>query len=151
MKTAAERVRDARSRSSLSQRELALRSGVQQPNIAAIEAGRTQPTDATLRRLLQAAAVRPSLVLDRYREEIRAAVARAGGRHPRVIGSVARGSDTASSDLDLLVDLGDRPSIWTVAALVDELSELLGTHVDVVDDDGSSDLLERARADAVPL
>lgn len=70
-KSGAERVRRARERASLSQRELAARSGVQQPNIAAIEAGRTQPTRATLDKLLSAAAIRPSVVLDRHREVVR--------------------------------------------------------------------------------
>ena len=150
-KSAAETVRDARTRASLSQRELAARSGVRQPNIAAIEAGRTQPTQATLDRLLHAAAVRPSLVLNRIRDEVRAAIERAGGRDPRVIGSVAQGNDTEQSDLDLLVDLGDEPSIWTLASLAEELRELLGTEVDIVDDHGPAALLERIRAEAVRL
>lgn len=68
-----------------------------------------------------------------------------------MIGSVARGTDTERSDVDLLVDLGDQPSIWTVASLVDELRALLGTDVDVVDDHGAAELLERARDEAVPL
>jgi hypothetical protein len=32
-----------------------------------------------------------------------------GARNIRVFGSVARGEDTASSDIDLLVDLDDLP------------------------------------------
>ena len=149
--TPAEGVRQARRRASLSQRELAARSGVQQPNIAAIEAGRTQPTPATLDKLLRAAAIRPSVVLDRHREDVRRAIERAGGLNPRVIGSVARGIDNERSDVDLLVDLGDQPSIWTVASLVEELRTLLGTEVDVVDDHGVAEVLQRARDEAVPL
>ena len=47
-------VRSLRSYYRLSQRQLAQRSGVGQPNIAAIEAGRASPGVDTLRRLLQA-------------------------------------------------------------------------------------------------
>lgn len=148
---AAERVREARGRAGLSQRELAARSGVRQPNIAAIEAGRTRPTDATVAKLLAATALRPSVVLDRHRVDVQQAIERAGARNPRVIGSVARGTDTERSDVDLLVDLGDEPSIWTVAALVEELRLLLGIEVDLVDDHGSTAELERARTEAVPL
>lgn len=148
---AAERVRSARIRAGLSQRELAQRSGVRQPNIAAIESGRSQPTADTVDKLLAAAAVRPSVVLAERRDEVRRAIARAGGRNPRVFGSVALNSDTPSSDVDLLVDLGDEPSIWQVAALVEELRALLGTDVDLVDDHGSGRVLDRARSEAVPL
>lgn len=150
-RTAAELVRAARTRAALSQRELAARSGVRQPNIAAIEAGRSQPTTSTLGKLLKAAMVRPSLTLERHRAEVRQAIERAGGRDARVIGSVARGSDSETSDLDLLVDFGDHASIWTVAALVEELRQLLGNDVDIVDDHGSVPVLQRARAEAVPL
>lgn len=148
---AAERVRSARTRAGLSQRQLAERSGVQQPNIAAIESGRSQPTASTLEKLLTAAAVRPSAVLAARREEVRRAIAQAGGRDPRVFGSVALGTDTPRSDVDLLVDLGAEPSIWEVAALVERLQALLGTDVDLVDDHGSSQVLDRARSEAVPL
>lgn len=48
-------VRDARRRAGLTQRELARRSGVEQPVISAYERGRRQPTLPTLLRLLRAA------------------------------------------------------------------------------------------------
>ncbi|MEA3019890.1 MAG: uncharacterized protein QOI47_1414 [Actinomycetota bacterium] len=50
----------------------------------------------------------------------------------RVFGSVARGEDTASSDVDLLVDLDEGVSLVVLAGLKRELSELLGVNVDVV-------------------
>lgn len=102
-------------------------------------------------KLMAAAAIRPSRLLDRHRDAVRRAVERAGASNPRVIGSVACGTDTVTSDVDLLVDLGPEPSIWTVALLVEELGALLGTNVDLVDDHGSSQALDRARAEAVPL
>ncbi len=80
-----------------------------------------------------------------------------GAANPRLIGSVARGEDTSDSDLDLLVDLEDREGpfedpLLRVAGLGEELSELLGTRVDVVCDDLLRDAVaESARRDAEGL
>jgi transcriptional regulator with XRE-family HTH domain len=52
---AATLLRTARHDAGLSQRALAAASGTSQPAVAAIEAGRKQPTAATLDRLLRAA------------------------------------------------------------------------------------------------
>jgi uncharacterized protein len=60
-----------------------------------------------------------------------------GARNPQVFGSVARGDAAQGSDLDLLVELdasGGNPPL-RVAGLSEELSELLGLHVDVVTDE----------------
>lgn len=48
-------VREARARAGLTQRELARRAGKAQSEIARIEAGRQEPTFATLERLVRAA------------------------------------------------------------------------------------------------
>jgi hypothetical protein len=50
----------------------------------------------------------------------------------RVFGSVARGEDTETSDIDLLVDLDDGVGVVALAGLRRELSELLGVEVDIV-------------------
>jgi transcriptional regulator with XRE-family HTH domain len=52
---AAAMVRQARLEAGLTQRELARRAGTSQPAVAAVEAGRKQPTVATLSRWLEAA------------------------------------------------------------------------------------------------
>jgi len=57
---------------------------------------------------------------------------RRGAHNIRVFGSVARGEDTATSDVDLLVDLDDSVGVVTLAGLRRELRELLGVDVDVV-------------------
>lgn len=53
---------------------------------------------------------------------------------PRLFGSVARGEATADSDIDLLVDLlpGGGNELLRVAGIAEELTQLLGTRVDVV-------------------
>jgi transcriptional regulator with XRE-family HTH domain len=88
--------------------------------VARYETGVASPTVRTLRRLLRAAgrelelsarspgitspASPLALALREHRAEIKAAAERVGARNVRVFGSVARGEDTAESDVDLLVD-----------------------------------------------
>ena len=61
------------------------------------------------------------------------AVARRHGAHNvRVFGSVARGEHSPTSDTDLLVDFEAGVGLFEMAALVDELKELLEADVDVV-------------------
>lgn len=55
-----------------------------------------------------------------------------GGRNPRVFGSVAKGTDTEESDIDLLVDFDRAMSLFDVARLERKIQEVLGTPVDVV-------------------
>ena len=52
--------------------------------------------------------------------------------NPRVFGSVARGTDTEASDLDLLVDPLPGASLLDVCGLQVELEDLLGVRVDVL-------------------
>lgn len=47
-----------------------------------------------------------------------------------MFGSIARGEDAESSDVDLLVDLPAGDVLMTVAGLSEELSDLLGCRVD---------------------
>jgi hypothetical protein len=73
------------------------------------------------------------------------------GRSVAVFGSVARGEDTADSDIDLLVDFDPTSSLLDLIALEEDLERLLGTSVDVV---SAGALLDRdvdIRRDAVPL
>ena len=60
-------VRDLRAAAGLTQDELATRSGVAQPNIAAYETGQRTPSAAMLNRLRSAAKPRPSVVLAEHR------------------------------------------------------------------------------------
>jgi uncharacterized protein len=135
----------------LSQRELARLAGIHQPNLSAIESGRVRPSEDMLRRLLDSARVRPSVILARNRERVRQIVAEHRGARPRVFGSVARGSDDVESDLDLLVDFELGADLLDAVALSMDLEDLLGVHVDVVSDRRDSDVIRRARAAAVPV
>lgn len=59
-------------------------------------------------------------------------IARAhGARNVRVFGSVARGTDREGSDVDLLVDVDQSVTLFTIAGLEQALRNLLGVRVDV--------------------
>ena len=97
----------------------------QRPTVAA---SRTILTNGQPRRQ-----VRPSVQLDLHRTEIRAIVARHRGANARVFGSVLRGTDTETSDLDLLVDQapGQRMTLFDLSAIFCEIEDLLQIPIDV--------------------
>lgn len=148
---AARLLREARLSADLTQQELAERTGVRQPNIAAYEGGQRRPSEAMLRRLLAAARPRPSVALDTHRDEVRRLVKQHHGTNARVFGSVARGTDGPDSDLDLLITFDDQASLLDQSALVDALTDLLQVRVDVVSERGLADRDEMLRGEAVPV
>jgi uncharacterized protein len=80
------------------------------------------------------AALRIQAALTRQASRVAEVLARYGATNPRMFGSVARGEARDDSDLDLLVDLvpGFGNELLRVAGIAEELSELLGSRVDVV-------------------
>lgn len=73
-------------------------------------------------------------LLDEKREEILRLAAKHGARNVRVFGSVARGEAGPESDLDLLVEFEPRRSLLDHVALKQDLEDLLGRTVDVVEE-----------------
>jgi len=164
-------LRDARIRARLSQTDVARRSGVSQSVISAYECGRREPGIQTLERLIEATGHR--LVLDvlpaedltlglpdtplgrrlrRHRKAVVDKAANRRARNVRVFGSVARGEDTAHSDVDLLVDLDDGVSLVGLIGLERELTDLLGVEVDVVPSDSLKPRIrDRVLDEAIPL
>ncbi|GAA4397924.1 hypothetical protein GCM10023168_03430 [Fodinibacter luteus] len=69
-----------------------------------------------------------------HRRALEEILARYGATNARLFGSVARGDATPGSDIDLLVDLtpGGANELLRVSGIAEELTELLGTRVDVV-------------------
>jgi len=164
-------LREARKQARLSQTDVARRSGVAQSVISAYESGRREPGVHTLARLVQETGHQLELGiipepdrrlglpdtalgrrLRRRRRAIIESAANRGAHNIRVFGSVARGEDTAASDVDLLVDLDRSVGVVALAALKRELTELLDVDVDVVP---AETLKPRIRADvlaeAIPL
>ncbi|MGH2936133.1 MAG: helix-turn-helix domain-containing protein [Gaiellaceae bacterium] len=169
-------IRRARTEAGLTQAQLAARAGTSQPALARYESGATLPTLPTLERLLavvgrrlQVGAVRAdeplalttslrgrlgprARTIRRERRRLLDAARASGVRRVRVFGSLARGHDEASSDLDLLVDLEPGRTLLDLAAFRREAEAIMGMPVDVATPDM---LKERIRAEvmseAVPL
>jgi uncharacterized protein len=144
-------LRQARSSARLSQTDLAHRAGVAQSVISAYETDRREPGLRTLSKLIEATGHHLSIELGRpsqdrlglpdtrlgrrlrrHRRAVIEIAARRGARNLRVFGSVARGEDTDTSDVDLLVDLDEGVGLVSLAGLQRELTELLGAEIDVV-------------------
>lgn len=86
------------------------------------------------------------------RAEILRVAAKYGARDLRVFGSVARGEQSPESDIDLLADFEPGRTLFDRGGLVVELSELLGTPVDVAAEGELRDhVREQARREAVAL
>jgi predicted nucleotidyltransferase len=129
-------VREMRRSAGLSQQQLAQRSGVAQPNIAAYETGRRHPSPETLARLRKAVRPLPHEALGRHRDELVALAARHGLTNVRLFGSAQRGDDGPDSDIDLLVSVRPKTGLLTIAAFAREAEDLLGARVDVVSEGG---------------
>ena len=71
------------------------------------------------------------MALRQNRERILALARDYGASNVRVFGSAARGSDREGSDVDLLVDMDDRATLFALAGLERALTDLLGVRVDV--------------------
>jgi uncharacterized protein len=75
-------------------------------------------------------------VVGPHREDLLRLVRKHRARNPRVFGSVARGSATQKSDLDLLVDFDEGASAFDQIGLIQDLEVLFGRPVDVAEPSG---------------
>lgn len=86
------------------------------------------------------------------REEILAVARARGATRVRAFGSVALGDDSATSDVDLLVDLEPTRTLLDLGGLVMDLRDLLQRDVAVVTEQGMRPrVAARVVADAVVL
>ncbi len=82
-------------------------------------------------------------LLQSKREDILAVALRHGAFNVRVFGSVARGEETETSDIDLLVDYDlQKISPWFPGGLLMDLQDILGCKVDIVTEQGLSHLIK---------
>ncbi len=96
--------------------------------------------------------MKPSVALESHRAAVREIVLAHRASNPRVFGSAARGDDTASSDLDLLIDPTPQTSLFDIGAIRHELLELLGVPVDVLTPRSlPASFRDAVIADAVPV
>lgn len=78
---------------------------------------------------------RPSEILRDHRDLIRRIATLHRTENPRVFGSVLRGEDTDTSDLDILVDPLPGATLLDLGAIQIELQEQLGITVDILTPD----------------
>lgn len=145
-------IRAGREAAGISQSELARAARVPQPNISAYENGRRQPSPEVVERIRRALVGTLNDRLFRYRDEILRLVTEHHAAAPRVFGSVARGEDDESSDVDLLVDFTLEAGLLDEIGLRLALTELLHVEVDVVASDTlRGEFRDRVLREAVPL
>jgi len=157
-------IRLARSESGLTQSALAQLAGVPQSVISAYENGRREPSFAAVDHLISAAGLAVEVVrlptskermLPRVRAraaELRSALEPLGARSIQVFGSVARGDDTATSDVDLLVDIAPDVGMFSLLRMQSEAEAILGRAVDLVPREGlKPEVAETALREAIPL
>ncbi|NJM70075.1 MAG: nucleotidyltransferase family protein [Scytonema sp. RU_4_4] len=92
-------------------------------------------------------------LLQEKREEILSIAAKHGAYNLRIFGSVARGEETPSSDIDFLIDydLG-KISPWFPGGLILDLETLLNRKVDVVTTQSLHYLIrDKVFNEAIPL
>ncbi len=84
-------------------------------------------------------------------DDIRRIAAAHKASNVAVFGSVARGEDTADSDVDLLMDFAGGTTFFDLFYLEAELVEFLGCKIDVVSRGALKPRDERIRAEAIAL
>jgi predicted nucleotidyltransferase len=90
--------------------------------------------------------------LRQRRDELLAIASSCGASDLRVFGSVARGEDTGTSDVDFLIRMQQGRSLLDLAILRDKLQAAIARPVDVVSENGIYHYLrQRILAEAVPL
>ena len=161
-------VRDSRRSAGLSQAELARRAKTSQPAVARYEAGVATPSLPTLERLLNVCGrtlvqtqrrtlpqkrARPLTAAGRLRAaraKLRRAAQKHGVRHIRVFGSVARGTASSASDVDLLVELEPARTLLDLVGFQQDAEAILEMPVDaatpeILKDDVRTRVLREAR------
>jgi predicted nucleotidyltransferase len=83
-----------------------------------------------------------SQLLQEKRQDILAIAAKHGAFNVKIFGSVARGEETETSDIDFLVDYDLKHiSPWFPDGLLMDLQDLLGCKVDILTEKGLSHLV----------
>ena len=75
-------------------------------------------------------------ILQSQRSAILSLAAKHGASNVRLFGSLARGEGQPESDIDFLVEMEKGRSLLDLVALWQDLEELLGQRVDVVESEG---------------
>jgi len=96
--------------------------------------------------------MKPSQALAAHRTVLRELVSQYQVTRPRIFGSVLNGTDTESSDLDLLVDPTEATTLFMLAGLEHQAEALLGVPVSVLTPKFlSTKFCDRVLCEAEPL
>ena len=90
-------------------------------------------------------------ILTLHREAIRAFAHKHNANSISLVGSVARGDDTDSSDCDFLADFLPGTSLFDIAGLQIDLEDLLKAKVDIAIKDSLRESCRGMLEDAIPL
>lgn len=90
-------------------------------------------------------------LVEERRHEINDLVRQHHAHAVSIFGSVARGDDTPSSDIDFLVEFNEGSSLFDLMNLEEALEALLGVPVDVVSTGGLKDRDSHIRREAIPI
>ena len=86
------------------------------------------------------------------KKEIDTLAQRHGASHIRVFGSVVRGDDTESSDIDLLIDMEKKRSLLDLVGFQQDFAKMVGRRTDVLTERALSPYLrERILSEAIDL
>ncbi|WP_345533058.1 nucleotidyltransferase family protein [Viridibacterium curvum] len=85
--------------------------------------------------------MRPSEALQQHRSEVLALASQHHVRSLQVFGSVARGEDTDSSDLDLIAEFEEGATLFNAFALQESLEALLKHRVELATREGLHPLI----------
>ena len=97
-------------------------------------------------------AIKPSEALSLHRDAAVRVIESHRVCNARIFGSVVRGEDTDTSDLDILVDPTPETTLFDIGAIRYELRKLLGVPVDVLTPKALPDnILAAVLVDARPL
>ena len=90
--------------------------------------------------------------IEKFLPQIYDITRRYGAFNVRSFGSRARGTATASSDLDLLIDVPPNRDLFDLIGIKQEIEEVMGCKVDVVTEKGlSKHLRNKILKEAKPL
>ena len=96
--------------------------------------------------------MKPSEVLNLNRDAVRSIIYAHHACNPRIFGSVIRGEDSESSDLDILIDPTPETTLFDIGAIRHELIKLLGVPVDVITPKALPERFRRqVQVEALPL
>jgi predicted nucleotidyltransferase len=90
-------------------------------------------------------------IIGSKRKEILRLAEMHGAKNVRIFGDIARGEGGMDSEVDLLIDVGERTTPWFPGGFVVDLEDLLGRDVHIAFADAVPPYAKRILEEAIPL